>query len=157
MKDPFPPNPNDCSNLAMLVHGFNRQPNAPYSTSAPEMGTGADRVRVLRAAGRWPERGGGVRESRHAGAAAPAPLGRCARLGDCEFASDACVTHTSDTLLDHLLLHFEIRMSNFGLTVDNLEVESLEHRICWGKHGKRYVWYLCLVLWLSDDSLMIVF
>ena len=100
------------------------------------MGTDADRLRVSRAAGGQPEPGGGPRESRHAGAAGLATLGRCARLGHCEFASYDCVTHKSDTLLDHLLLHFEIRMSNFDLTVGNLEVESLEYRICWSKHGK---------------------
>ena len=87
-----------------------RQPNARYPTSAPEMGTDADRLRVSRAAGSRPEQGGGPRESRHAGAAALAPLGRCARLGHCGFASYDCVTHKSDTLLDHLLLHFEIRI-----------------------------------------------
>ena len=63
-----------------------------------------------RPAGRRPERGGGARQSRYAGAAAPTPLGRCARLGHCEFASYVCVTHKSDTLLDHLLVHFEIRI-----------------------------------------------
>ena len=80
------------------------------------MGTGADRLRVSRAAGGQLERGGGPRESRRAGAAALAPLGRCPRLGHCGFASYDCVTHTSDILLDHLLLHFDIRMSNFDLT-----------------------------------------
>ena len=54
-------------------------------------------------------------------------------------------------------MHFEIRMPNYGLTVDNLEVESLEYRICWGKHGKTLVWHLCLVVWLADDSLAFAF
>ena len=94
----------------LRFHVWDRQPNARYPTSAPEMGTDADRLRVSRAAGGRPERGGGPRESRHAGAAALAPLGRCARLGHCGFASYDCVTHKSDTLLDHLLLHFEIRI-----------------------------------------------
>ena len=62
--------------LRLVVVARQLQPiaYAPYPTAAPEIGTGSGRLRVSRAAGGRPERGGGPRESRNAGAAAPAPL-----------------------------------------------------------------------------------